>query len=193
MLHDFPVIDAKVPHNPARPPEARVVSASVAFQNEVASVFRGGRTNVLGRMNRNVARPHRPGDETAVNVGRQQRHSDTRQSRGASVRTRAAGEQETNECENGKGSSPADGHISERPAREEVWPFPLRNIHDHYSNCFRNESNSSRSCCSSAFISATSFSMVSSLDEFDGTWLTVVEKAISLATLSVRSGSPESS
>jgi hypothetical protein len=71
VCHGFAVIDAKMPHNPAGPAKSRVVSAPFAFHNEVAGIFLRGRTDVLRRMNRYVARPHRSGDKTTVDVGRQ--------------------------------------------------------------------------------------------------------------------------
>lgn len=78
MLDRFPIINAKVPDDPAGPAESRIVSAPLAFDGKVTGILRRRGTHVLGGMNRKITRPHRPGDEATVHVGRQERPANPR-------------------------------------------------------------------------------------------------------------------
>jgi len=70
VLHSFLIIDGEMPRNPAGPTKPRVVSAALAFQSQVTSVLRGGRTSIFSRVDRNISRAHRPRDEPTMNIGR---------------------------------------------------------------------------------------------------------------------------
>ena len=105
VFDGFPVVNAKVPHHPSGPPEAWVVSTSLAFDDQIAPVLRRCRLHVLCRMDRDVARSHRPGDEPTVDIGRQKSYADTMQSRGTVFGTRAARGKEASADEQNQGSA----------------------------------------------------------------------------------------
>jgi hypothetical protein len=68
MFDDLAIIDGKMPYDPTRAPKPRVVPAALTFHYQIPGMYVGRRVDVLGRVNRNKARPHCSTNEPTMNV-----------------------------------------------------------------------------------------------------------------------------